>query len=491
MTRLALSWLVLVVGGIVAVILAVALGSAAGGFIAGGCAVVTWICWGMFTNHQFGIRRHVFKHLGGEPENWQVVTHVIPTSERVNLQLALDHLRGVGPSALQLFGVPTDEFSRFAQDVIPLVRGNPFPQPLQWESFPRSLKDKMNCATNALYLLRCEGASFCAFVRPRTERSRKQMELQILAASRDAAEKALAAVLVVANEKSIYRGSVLSLHASEDPREEFSIRFFDLPPVNRDAIVLPQDVMAVVERNVLGLLAHADILRRAGRSTRHGVLLHGPPGTGKTLVTRYLASACPRYTVILLTGRELKLLRPSCQLARLLAPSMVVLEDVDLVASDRRRNRHNTLLHELMDEMDGLGPKTDCIFLLTTNRPELLESALAARPGRVDQAIYFPLPDRVCRRRLFNLFAKGLDLTGVDLEPLLERTDGASPAFLQEVFRKAALLAAERGETSDPLHVTGQDFDQAIREIVEFGGAITRHLLGFQADKRHHKDCNS
>src|SRR5262249_42963797 len=219
--------------------------------------------------------------------------------------------------------------------------------------------------------------------------SRKQMELQILAARRDDAERALAMVLETAQQKSVYKGSILSLRASEDSREEYSIRFQDMPPVKRDSIVLPQEVMAVVERNVLGLLAHADVLRRAGRSTRHGVLLYGPPGTGKTLVARYLACACPRYTVILLTGRELKLLRPSCQLARLLAPSMVVLEDVDLVASDRRHNRHNTLLHELMDEMDGLGPKTDCIFLLTTNRPEMLESALAARPGRVDQAIYF------------------------------------------------------------------------------------------------------
>jgi ATP-dependent 26S proteasome regulatory subunit len=175
------------------------------------------------------------------------------------------------------------------------------------------------------------------------------------------------------------------------------------------------------------------------------------------------------------------LLRPTCQLARLLAPSMVVLEDVDLVACDRRHNRHNTLLHELMDEMDGLGAKTDCIFLLTTNRPDLLESALAARPGRVDQAIYFPLPDRACRRRLFTLFAEGLDLTDVDLEPMLERTEGASPAFLQELFRKAALLAAERGESSDPLRLRNDDFHKAVREIVEFGGALTRNLLGFQS----------
>jgi len=157
-----------------------------------------------------------------------------------------------------------------------------------------------------------------------------------------------------------------------------------------------------------------------------------------------------------------------------------VIEDVDLIAADRDQNFDTTLLHDLMDEMDGLGPKADVIFLLTTNRPRILETALAARPGRVDQAIYFPLPDRACRRRLFEHFAHGLDLTRVNWEPLLDRTDGASPAFIEELFRKAALLAAERGEKADPLPVTNADFAEAIRELVEFGGAITQHLLGYR-----------
>ena len=473
-------WILLVITGISTTILSLVCISVIGAFVTGGLVIITWICWGYWTSWYYAIRRPVVNHIGGDPKNWQVVKHVIPTTERVNVQLALDHLRGSGLKALPVFGIRYEEYGPRSGSITNHVQSNLWPEILEWESFPRSLKDKMNCATNALYLLHSEGVSFCALVCPRKERSRKQMELQVLAVNRDEAERGLAIILETANQKSIYRGSILSLRPPEDRREEYSIRFFDLTPVNRDVIVLPQEVMTVVERNVLGLLAHADILRRAGRSTRHGILLYGPPGTGKTLVTRYLASACPRYTVILLTGRELKLLRPSCQLARLLAPSMVVLEDVDLVASDRRHNRHNTLLHELMDEMDGLGAKTDCIFLLTTNRPELLESALAARPGRVDQAIFFPLPDRACRRRLFTLFGEGLDLTDVDLEPLLERTEGASPAFLQELFRKAALLAAERGESSDPLHLRNEDFHKAVREIVEFGGALTRHLLGFQ-----------
>src|SRR5204862_7039782 len=120
------------------------------------------------------------------------------------------------------------------------------------------------------------------------------------------------------------------------------------------------------------------------------------------------ARACTDYTVSLLTGRQLRVVRESCVLARLLQPALVVIEDVDLIAVGREQNLDTTLLHDLMDEMDGLGPKADVIFLLTTNRPRMLETALAARPGRVDQAVYFPLPDRDCRRRLFAHFGIGL-----------------------------------------------------------------------------------
>jgi cell division protease FtsH len=53
----------------------------------------------------------------------------------------------------------------------------------------------------------------------------------------------------------------------------------------------------------------------------------------------------------------------------------------------------NPLLFELLNEMDGLSEDADVIFTLTTNRPDLLEPTLAARPGRVDQATEIPLPD--------------------------------------------------------------------------------------------------
>jgi ATP-dependent 26S proteasome regulatory subunit len=93
-------------------------------------------------------------------------------------------------------------------------------------------------------------------------------------------------------------------------------------------------------------------------------------------------------------------------LARLLQPAMVVIEDVDLIARDREDMGgpcEESLLNKLLNEMDGLKEDADILFILTTNRPEQLEGALAGRPGRIDQAIEVPLPDDVGREKLIRL----------------------------------------------------------------------------------------
>ena len=98
----------------------------------------------------------------------------------------------------------------------------------------------------------------------------------------------------------------------------------------------------------------------------------------------------------MITAEQVGLLGEYMTLARLLQPSVVVIEDVDLIARDRTTMDspcEEVLLNKLLNEMDGLRPDADILFVLTTNRPEALEAALASRPGRVDQAIEFPLPD--------------------------------------------------------------------------------------------------
>lgn len=429
---------------------------------------------GVILSYFAGVAPSVNRHLGMTWNKATVLTKPLLNWERVNLFLALDAIRAATPEAKPVIGMG------YYNELTAALNANASRNtPLEYAVKPIALNQTAKVVTCGLYLLHPPGLPpFVAML--------SRNSLDVMATTPDAAQRALDHILAEARDRNVFRGQVLVVEqagfANPEGERDFQIHFHDLPKVNRDQIILPDDVLKVVERNVIGLLTHAETLRRAGRSTRHGLLFHGPPGVGKTLVTKYLARACPDYTVILLTGRQLKFVRESCVLARLLQPTLVVIEDVDLIALERDQNFDTTLLHDLMDEMDGLGPKADVIFLLTTNRPRLLEKALAARPGRVDQAVYFPLPDRHCRRRLFAHFTSGLDLSDVDQEPLLDRTDGASPAFIEELFRKAALMAAERGERSDPLKLRNDDFDRAVKELVEFGGALTQNLLGYRTD---------
>src|SRR5581483_10914061 len=181
-----------------------------------------------------------------------------------------------------------------------------------------------------------------------------------------------------------------------------------------------------------------------------------------------------------MTGPSMRLIEPACAIARLLQPSMLIVEDVDLIAEERTHERgaSTSLLFELLNQLDGMEEDADVVFLLTTNRPDLLEPALAARPGRVDLAVEIPLPDEPARRRLLELYGRDL-LAGItDLDHFVMRTRGVSAAFIRELVRKAALAAADR---PGPLAIGEQDLEDALQELVIEGGELTRSLLGGHA----------
>ena len=140
--------------------------------------------------------------------------------------------------------------------------------------------------------------------------------------------------------------------------------------------------------------------------------------------------------MVILAGGTISLIGAFAGLARRLAPALVVLEDVDLVAQERTYGPFgsNPVLFELMNEMDGVGEDADVAWVLTTNRPDALEPALAARPGRVDLAVEIPLPDEDARRRLIELYARGLDLRLDDPDAL----SGGRPACLRRSSRSCS-----------------------------------------------------
>jgi ATP-dependent 26S proteasome regulatory subunit len=163
---------------------------------------------------------------------------------------------------------------------------------------------------------------------------------------------------------------------------------------------------------------------------------------------------------------------------------MIVVEDVDLIAEERSAYDGDTpLLFTLLNEMDGLDEDADVVFLLTTNRADLLEPALASRPGRVDQAVHIELPDREARRRLVELYRGGLDVDLGRLDTVLDRTDGVTASFLKELLRRAAVFAADRdGSVEAPLRVSADDLDAALEDLLHTRNEMTRAVLGYRGD---------
>ena len=132
--------------------------------------------------------------------------------------------------------------------------------------------------------------------------------------------------------------------------------------------------------------------------------------------------------------------------------------------------------------MDGAAPDADLLFLLTTNRADLLEPALAARPGRVDVAVEIALPDAPARERLLTLYGQNvpLELTDEDVDLAVERTDGTTASFLKELIRRSVLESLH----DDPAltAVTGAHLARALDDLLDDAQAVTRTLLGVGVD---------
>jgi hypothetical protein len=361
-------------------------------------------------------------------------------------------------------------------------------EPCHYWAFELSPDESIPCCANGLFLLSDGDAAFVALVRasggPAThlrmigalsEGASLSVEVIVVGEDRAYLDAFLARLRQSVYRDSVFRGRVLSFTKAANT---LFLKVHTLPSTERHHIILPNELLATIERATLEFSNHSERLRRAGRHLKRGILLHGPPGTGKTLTAMYLANRMQDRTVILLTGEALGHIERSVELARLLQPTTIVVEDVDLIAEDRTNNAptQQVLLFELLNQMDGLAEDADVLFLLTTNRPELLEPALAARPGRVDQAIEILLPDAECRARLVDLYGEGLTLVDVDTTDLVQRTNGVSAAFIRELLRRAALFAAI--EQADEIRVHGRHIEAALRELLDLGGPLTRKLLG-------------
>ena len=423
-------------------------------------------------------------HLVGLPRDQLVArSRQFPWHMRADVQTALDKMFSASP--IRFFGI--HERQRYETLTIAALsrddRNSPGIAPAQYHDVDIGDSSPVKCLQNGLWLCEAEGLRYAVLLSSHREYSRESgIRVEIVLAKGEAGaefvRQCFSELASAVNAAGCYRGKILSLDSASDYRGSSNgIMVHKLAAVQREDVILPETTLKLLDRNVLSFVGRRAQLRQLGQSCRKGILLYGPPGTGKTHTIRYLASNLPGHTTIIMTAAQIAMLDQYMELARLLQPSMVVIEDVDLIASDRNEMGpcEEALLNDLLNQMDGLKEDADILFVLTTNRPETLESALAGRPGRIDQAIEVPLPDETGRRKLVKLYGNALPLGDAVVVEAAQRTNGVSAAFIKEMMRRIAQASIIRDGGAT---VESEDISEALDDMLVAGGRLNTMLLG-------------
>ena len=421
----------------------------------------------------------VRNHLGAGVES-PVVGVELPPFEQVNLQVALDVWTTAPGRSVQVQGIvvpPHHQFPSLQQ----LVLGDAM-SPARLASpdlvdLPSGPGRTTVCLRRAVLLVEDERGRYVVMVRGPERHEEPQLSVEVAGLETGLAQQVLRDLKELRHRLNVYRGQLIELVPGPSG---LTVAFPVLAPTARDDVVLPAETLRRVERHTLDFVQHRDDLRTAGQHLKRGLLLYGPPGTGKTHTTRYLVHQMQDATRLMISGQSLHAVDVITQMARDLQPAVLVLEDVDLIAEARGYGPGpSPVLFALLDAMDGAAADADLLFLLTTNRADLLEPALAARPGRVDVAVEIGLPDADARRRLLDVYTRDvpLALDETELDDVVDRTDGVTASFIKELVRRAVLEALTSGRPAgEPL--SAEVVGRALDDLLDSSQAMTRALLG-------------
>lgn len=319
----------------------------------------------------------------------------------------------------------------------------------------------------------------------------QMVQLEVAALDSNDATKLTDAILEHAAEHSIYRRHIIapvfqrqikSSFRDDEGNIGFDLVFEADPGVTDDKIILDENVRRVVERTVIDFHTRRAELMQYGLPGRRGILFYGPPGTGKTYTCKYIAHKLQTATTIIATGHALSQIKAVCDLAKMFQPSLVILEDVDLMFAERDMNPYTSLLGDLLDELDGFQQNDQIIFVLTTNAIERVESAIKNRPGRISQCIYLGPPNPKLRREYLNVLLKAYNIHAVNLDQVVSQTEGVSQAFLKEMIFRAVQIATERNVNGEGVAMEQNDLTGALHEMTTGGGRFGKKIIGFQVE---------
>ena len=250
----------------------------------------------------------------------------------------------------------------------------------------------------------------------------------------------------------------------------------EVPNVKWDDIGGLEEAKKELKEAIEWPLKYPEMFRRMGIKPPRGIMLFGPPGTGKTLLAKAVATEAEA-NFIAVRGPELlskwvgeseKGIRETFRKARTAAPCIIFFDEIDSIAprrgGDGGTHVLETMVNQLLTELDGLDELKDVIVVAATNRPDIVDPALL-RPGRFDRMIQINAPDQETRLQILKVHTVGVPLEkSVDLKQLAEQTKGYSGADLQAVVREAVMSALRENKQAK---IVAQKYVDAALDLVK------------------------
>ena len=260
--------------------------------------------------------------------------------------------------------------------------------------------------------------------------------------------------------------------------------YIEVASVNWDDIGGLDEVKQHLKEAVEWPLKNPKIFSRLGIKPPKGILLYGPPGCGKTMLARAVATESEANFITIKgpevfskwVGESEKAIREVFRKARMAAPAVVFLDEMDSLAPRRGLGFSDSgvserVISQLLTEMDGIVTLQDIVVIAATNRPDMVDSAIL-RPGRFDRLIYVPEPDDKSRLQIFKIYTKEMPLAkDVNLNQLALMTRYYSGADIESICREAAMHTLRQDIKAT--EVTMKDFQDAIKEI---GPSVTPEM---------------